>query len=206
MPAKNPTIMTTLFKPFSMLCWLTLIIISYFYLDLPLALWLQKLYPSFLYVFFHWVTILGSPWFNLGIISILAIITLFINIPIRFRKSILSLIIAIVVSYVAYRLLKVVFGRARPSQYFENHLYGFYWWQFKNKMWSFPSGHATNIGVTMTALSYYWPRYQYLFLLIVILVCFSRLVLEAHYLSDVLAGVFLGMGITALICHKWKIK
>jgi membrane-associated phospholipid phosphatase len=86
--------------------------------------------------------------------------------------------------------LKLLFHRQRPELAFV-HL----------DTYSFPSGHAVGSSAIYAILFFVFasraPRPRQIaaalaYVLLVSLVCFSRLYLEAHYLSDVLAGVSLG--------------
>lgn len=89
-------------------------------------------------------------------------------------------------------LAKVTFGRARPKLLFLDHIYGFTWGATRADLWSFPSGHATTIMALMTALWLLWPRALPACLIAAFLVCVSRIIITAHYFSDVLAGAAVG--------------
>jgi len=65
---------------------------------------------------------------------------------------------------------------------------------------SFPSGHATTAFALAALLALWYPRWAAGFLALAGLVGLSRVVLGAHFPSDVLAGAALGMGV-ALVVH-----
>lgn len=67
---------------------------------------------------------------------------------------------------------------------------------------SFPSGHATTVFALAVVLALWYPRWRSLFLGLAILVGLSRVVLGAHFPSDVLAGALLGSGV-ALAIHAY---
>jgi membrane-associated phospholipid phosphatase len=67
---------------------------------------------------------------------------------------------------------------------------------------SFPSGHATTAFATALILAFWYPRQTGLFLGLAVLVGLSRVVLGAHFPSDVMAGAVLGTGI-ALVVHAY---
>lgn len=73
---------------------------------------------------------------------------------------------------------------------------------YQGGQYGFVSSHATNFFVITTTFSlvFYrnYPKITWILLAISILVCFSRLYLGVHYLSDLLAGAFLGAGISYL--------
>lgn len=64
---------------------------------------------------------------------------------------------------------------------------------------SFPSGHATTAFATALILSFWCPRYTSLFLTLAVLVGLSRVVLGAHFPSDVMAGAVLGVGVALVV-------
>jgi undecaprenyl-diphosphatase len=66
---------------------------------------------------------------------------------------------------------------------------------------SFPSGHATTAFAAAVLLSLWHPRASGVFWTLAALVGVSRIVLGAHFPSDVLAGALLGMG-TAIVAHR----
>jgi lipid A 4'-phosphatase len=92
-------------------------------------------------------------------------------------------------------IMKPVFGRARPMLLFRDDVFGFTWVGAHANLWSFPSGHSvtvTALAVALTAIySPAWPAYA----LLALLVMASRVVLDLHYLSDVIAGAYLGLAV-----------
>ena len=68
--------------------------------------------------------------------------------------------------------------------------------------YGYPSGHATtNLLLGWMIIAFLWPHFQpgfkrfllvFLTALVVALVCFSRMFLGLHYLTDIIAGLFLG--------------
>jgi membrane-associated phospholipid phosphatase len=57
---------------------------------------------------------------------------------------------------------------------------------------SFASSHASVAVAGALAAAVVFPRFRFLFFVFAILTCLSRLLVGAHYLSDVLAGAMLG--------------
>jgi len=102
---------------------------------------------------------------------------------------------AIAASGLAVDLVKTVFGRARPKLLFSNGDYYFAWWGTQSDFWSFPSGHTANAVAIALAFSMIWPRYRALAALFAALVAASRIIITAHYVSDVVMGAFLAFAI-----------
>ncbi len=116
------------------------------------------------------------------------------------------LISAILISSLSCTLLKILAGRARPYEFFLFKYYGFYYWQFINNFWSFPSGHATTAAAVATAFYLILRRFGILFLLMFLLVFFGRVISRAHYLSDVMAGGYLGFIVSFFLYNLFKDK
>jgi membrane-associated phospholipid phosphatase len=87
-------------------------------------------------------------------------------------------------------LLKILIGRARPEE----------------ASMGFPSGHATAAAAFFGAVIYLAaalpPRPRVLVraasVLLIVLVCFARIILRAHWPVDTLAGIALGLSLASL--------
>jgi membrane-associated phospholipid phosphatase len=102
--------------------------------------------------------------------------------------------------------LKMVFGRWRPAAFVSGDLSGFEWFE---KGWvkaSFPSGHATTAAAASLVLAVWFPRLRWPIMMIGVAVAATRIVLEAHYLTDVIAGWLLGAScVMTAIWIWWKV-
>lgn len=100
-------------------------------------------------------------------------------------------------------LLKLVFARYRPVEYFDSQNYGMTWFDRGYEIASFPSGHsATALGVA-AAVALLFPRYRYPVLIYGALVTFSRVVVTKHYLSDVLIGGYIGVLVSVYLYTRY---
>lgn len=102
------------------------------------------------------------------------------------------LVAAVAVSGLIVNVLKVLFGRARPEAWWNHQIWGFDPLTLGRPMDSFPSGHATTLGAIAMAMILTWPRAWWAIAPAVATVAFSRVMIEAHYLSDVIVGLYLG--------------
>jgi membrane-associated phospholipid phosphatase len=105
----------------------------------------------------------------------------------------LFLFAAVACSGLMVDVLKPLLGRARPVMLFTHHVYGFTYLHFAAAYESFPSGHAacaTGAGLALGVLA---PRYRTLSISIGLLLGFTRVIVTAHYLSDVLAAVLVSV-------------
>ena len=64
---------------------------------------------------------------------------------------------------------------------------------------SFPSGHATSVFAVACAFAYFYPRLRWPLYLLAMCIALGRLYLDRHYVSDVLAGAFIGIVVTTFL-------
>ena len=87
--------------------------------------------------------------------------------------------------------LKAAVGRTRPDG------------DRRRRNSSFPSSHTANAMALAWMLSRRWPRARWSFFGMAALVAFSRMYLDRHYLTDVLAAVGIGVGFAMLTVRMW---
>ncbi|MBO0344626.1 phosphatase PAP2 family protein [Roseibium limicola] len=93
-------------------------------------------------------------------------------------------------------VLKWCFGRARPKLYDEVGPVAFDPFIFHGAYTSFPSGHSTTVGAIAAALALIFPAWRWLIAAVAFWAAFSRIMVGAHYPSDVVAGMLLGVAFT----------
>jgi undecaprenyl-diphosphatase len=90
-------------------------------------------------------------------------------------------------------LLKGLIGRARPVQLDQFGLYGFRPWSWTEARWhSLPSGEATTAFAVAAALMVLFPRYRILWWTFAVVMAAARVMVNAHYLADIVAGAAVG--------------
>lgn len=99
---------------------------------------------------------------------------------------------AIAVSGIATNLLKVAIGRARPKLWDQEAIYGLSPLTFDYDRQSFPSGHATTLFALATALGLLAPRLRIPLYALAALFGLTRVAVNAHYPSDIIAGAVVG--------------
>ncbi len=181
-------------SPFFYVPWLLLMIVAYFYLDLPITLFFSHLKETTPIVFkiFSVITQFGST----NAYAIFALLLLIGGGLLRNKRFFFSgvyIILSILIAIHLCGYIKAFAGRARPQLYLTEHLYGFYLLGKNDAMWSFPSGHTTLAFSAATAFSLIFPRFWGYFFVLAGLVGFSRLVVLMHYLSDVMGGFLFGL-------------
>jgi membrane-associated phospholipid phosphatase len=122
------------------------------------------------------------------------------------RLTIISLIVRLEFIFVAIALpglvvtvVKRLIGRVRPSALGPFAYVPFSW---RPDYASMPSGHATTAFAAAVAIGALWPRARPLLWLYALVIAASRVVIAAHYPSDVIAGAFVG-GFSAIIIRNY---
>jgi len=173
--------------------------ISYTSLDLPLF---RLLYPHRGDALFYPVELLTamgkSTWY---IILSLILFVYWIDKKPKWSDAALLILSTTVISGILVNIVKVIFGRARPQLYANEHLYGFFWAKMDVLYRSFPSGHATTAIAVWLGFALLFPRYRRWLIGVGVLIALSRVLLTQHYLSDVLIGGWLG-AMTTLVLYR----
>ena len=89
-------------------------------------------------------------------------------------------------------LLKNILGRARPKLFDTVGQFEFQLFAFQPDYASIPSGHATTIFALATVIAILWPRGRVLLYTLAVWIALSRVLIGAHYLTDVVLGGILG--------------
>jgi undecaprenyl-diphosphatase len=171
-----------------------------------------KRLPQPLVTFFDWLTDFGKSVRLLVPIALLLAAIAVVDSPAlaRMSRGVLAalavrlgfLFAAVALPGLVFTILKRLIGRARPlveggAAPFVYHPLG---WSVEYA--SFPSGHATDAFAIATAVGALWPRTRPMMWTYAVLIALSRIVLTAHFPSDVIAGAVVGtMG--ALIVRDW---
>ncbi len=107
------------------------------------------------------------------------------------------------------QLIKHIVGRPRPNYSLENGSLGFEFFSFESSLHSFPSGHTSTIFVVALALSMLTPKIKIYYIFFGLIVSLSRVIVGAHFFSDVIGGIIIaliGIKLTLLIFKKFKIE
>ncbi|KAB8032181.1 phosphatase PAP2 family protein [Fluviispira multicolorata] len=102
--------------------------------------------------------------------------------------------------------LKYIFGRYWADTWINNNpslivnnVYGFQFFQKASS--SFPSGHTTVTFAFCTVCILYYPKLKYLFILPMLAVCIGQIGMHYHFVSDVIAGAFLGYVVSKFLTY-----
>jgi len=176
-----------------------------FLIDQPISEYLRgldKTHPLFISIFRTYTDLGKSIWYLwpalLGIIlcaGLLRVKGLAAHIYPRLAKvgeSFLFLFTSVGLAGILTDIIKPILGRARPIELAREGLYGFHAFSFGATWNSMPSGHATTAFALAFVLIALFPPGRPLWLMLAVLLAISRVMVNAHYLSDVVAGGVVG--------------
>ena len=129
-------------------------------------------------------TRLGDGWIWYS----MAVLLLIYGGPQRFA-AVSSSALAATVGVGVFKLIKRLSQRPRPCQ-IEPHCWSKV---LPPDRFSFPSGHTMTASSIALVLTYFYPSQEFALIFLAISIALSRIVLGMHFLSDVLAGIVLGV-------------
>lgn len=176
--------------------------VCYFFLDRPIAYFAHDHLRQ--YRFFVQMTKIPESFAALG--SIIAVVFGLMSLARPLARWQLVAFTASVTYFsgaVIKNQLKTVFGRTWPETWVQNNpslirdgAFGFNLFHGGGEGWeSFPSGHTTGICTVMAVLWISYPRFRPVFGLLIAMVAIGLIGANYHFLSDVVAGGFLGVSI-----------
>ncbi len=146
-------------------------------------------------VFFKYFTYLGSGWFLLAVMTVAAI----------FRgRAAGALLMSGLVLNVLVQVVKRLVGAYRPVKYFELFVPDYQLHLVEgvkmHYLHSFPSGHAATAFAIFFFLAFLTRRnwLKFVYLILAVLVAYSRVYLSQHFLIDVTVGALIGVFSTYL--------
>lgn len=187
-------------------------IFSYYFIDRPVAILMSnsKHGPLSLSNFNFTDALTNAVYFLTIITMTLYVILRFLNIRSRYLKIPSTLCLGIIVAFFIKNQAQIIFGRVAPRYgSFEqlnfvrkDSLYGFHFMQ----MGSFPSGHMVIFTCVFLLLTFYYPKIRWLcYTLLAILACLL-IYDNYHFVSDVVAGTYLGVLIAGALKFLLRIK
>ena len=185
---------------------LVAVIVLYVFVDKPMALWAWNVAPGVTEVFQH-ITWFGRS--EVWIVPLVVVLPFLLAVAYGAEDAAIAdrakwlaaasifIILAIAVSAVPLHALKFALGRTRPVLLNEAGVYGFEPFTAGYAYSSFPSGHTNAAFCVATAVAMIAPRVRYLVMTIAAVIGFSRVMVHAHYIGDVVGGAALAIATTA---------
>ncbi|MBP9478756.1 MAG: phosphatase PAP2 family protein [Sebaldella sp.] len=137
---------------------------------------------------------------SLGDDGIIWIILLLILLGIKkTRKVGFLMLVSVLLALFFNDLLKDVFNRERPYTYLNIVPL-----VKASRTSSFPSSHTSVAFAVLGVYSYFKLKYKPIIAIMAFGIGFSRIYLNLHYFTDVLAGIGLGLGISYIVIYMYS--
>ena len=188
------------------------VVVSMFVLDTAASDWAAHQLPQWFRNIFEEITNFGlSGWFLIPFGFVLLCLAAVISPALsRASQGVLAalaarfgfLFLAIGVPGLFVTVVKRLIGRARPYAGGHDDPFAYMPLIWRPEFASMPSGHATTAVSAAIAIGAIWPRTRAVMWLYAFVIMFSRVVVLAHYPSDVIAGALTGAAGVYLV-RRW---
>jgi membrane-associated phospholipid phosphatase len=186
-------------------------VVSYQWLDRPIAAALNRSVarPDS----FAPLTHLPDPFVPLAIVTFVAlgIRSLSGRLLSRIQRCALLCSISLIVAEATKAQLKFAFGRTWPDTWINNNasfihdgVYGFNFFHGGPEYASFPSGHMAVTCAVISVLWIYFRETRVICALAALAVAIGLIGANYHFLSDVIAGAFVGISSGWMVTSLWK--
>ena len=177
-----------------------LAIAASFYCDRSAGVWIAQNQNVAMIKFMRGVSQYGD-WPEHLAVGLLLLLIAYFRGSKKWMRIFAAMILACALAGVTARIVKVGAGRARPKVQTESEWNGP---NLRSRYNAFPSGHTAASAAFFAALALASWRIGAAFLIIPILIAFSRMYIAAHYLSDVVCASLLGI-LTAYFVMRWML-
>jgi membrane-associated phospholipid phosphatase len=175
-----------------------LAILTAFCLDASAQAWIAEHQDTGLRNFMRGVSRFGD-WPNHVAVGLILLVLAYCRGSKKWMRIAAAMMVACALAGAAARVVKISTGRARPSVQTETV------WNGPNlsaRYNAFPSGHTAASTAFFAILALACWRIGAAFLVIPILIAFSRMYVAAHYLSDVVCAALIGLGVACVVA-RW---
>lgn len=203
----------------ALVCCALVVAVLYFYLDVRIAIACERLLQFFQLTTNAHEFVTESLLFMLAVhaddfLFYAALVILgigFLVIPrarfLTLYRGLMVFCVSVILAEVFKDHLKMFFGRTIPKSWYahapsllDTGKYGFNFFSGSANT-AFPSGHMSVFVAALTVLAIYFPRWRWCWLSMGLFLAIGMLILNFHFLGDIVAGAFLGL-IIALGVHR----
>lgn len=179
---------------------------SYLFLDRQIALFISQYVPKELIQTASIITFLGHGAIYYTLVPLAWLMAKYYYKNKEWTQKFSFFFIAMVAISLIDLALKIILGRPRPFMLLEHHLYQLTFFKFDTNYWSFPSGHTIMITTIMLCLSFLFPRFWLSFVMVFIIIALTRLIVNAHYLSDTIGAIYLSILVVPWVYKKYYLQ
>ncbi|MBN2825091.1 MAG: phosphatase PAP2 family protein [Campylobacterales bacterium] len=181
-----------------------LIVVALFSLDRAISDYFYAHRGDALWHFGNFITYFGKS--DLYFIIAIALFLMYRKSNATLARFGIYLLLLNLLSGIMVNIFKFIFAKTRPLLYHSEGLFSFEWFKYEHAYNAFPSGHSATALAIWFGLALLLPRYKVALTLIGVMVALSRMVIDAHYLSDVIFGSWIGVVTALLLYHKMQLK
>jgi membrane-associated phospholipid phosphatase len=188
------------------------VVACYLFVDKPLALFIHARLQEFR-SFFVVVTFIPDPFLFIAAVVVVVVgLRRVMGRPLSKPYAVALLwSIGLFVTIALKNFFKFAFGRTWPETWINDNpsfirdgVYGFNPFHGGKGFTAFPSGHMAVICFAMTVLWICYPRLRTVYALLIVIVATGLMGANYHFLSDVIAGGFLGVSIGCFAVALWE--
>lgn len=186
--------------------------VSYFWLDRPISHLAHGLLQRF--DLFEQLTLIPDALTPLAVVAVMILALRGSSRAklSRWQTVLLVASISLVLAVIAKDELKTAFGRTWPETWIGNNpslirdgVFGFFPFHGGRGYRSFPSGHTTVTFAVMTVFWICYPKFRLLYAFVMAAMAIGLVGANFHFLSDVIAGGFLGVSIGWISVTLWEV-
>jgi len=200
----------------SLLATAIIVAVSFQWFDRPIALLVHRgPHVSDNSGLWEWLTHIPNPLIPLALIAfvVLGLRALIARSLSNYQAAAFVCSLSVIFAETAKTQLKFVFGRTWPETWTGNNpsfirdgVYGFNFLRGEGAYQSFPSGHMAATCAVLSVLWIWYPRLRWLWTVGGLAVGAGLVGANYHFLSDVIAGAFLGTSAGLLVNAIWKVS
>jgi membrane-associated phospholipid phosphatase len=195
----------------ALLVTIVVVAVAYAWLDRPIAFFAhgelakEKLFAELPKI---------SEWFAVIAVGVFAVLGLrgLTGRPLSKLEAVALLCaLSLVTSAAVKNYLKFAFGRTWPETWIDKNpslirdgVYGFNFFHGGRGYEAFPSGHTTAVCAVMAVLWICYPKWRPLYALVVAAVVVGLIGADFHFLSDIVAGAFIGASAGWIAVLMWQ--